>query len=86
MKEAEIKEIKALHKKYINAKRKYQSNLGILIEKLAEVTGKEINYNEFESDGLGICAGGGDTYMSMHDAIALIKEKGTINEDDFTYL
>lgn len=86
MKEIEIKEIRVIHKKYIAAKRKHQNFLSLLIEKIADVTGKEIQYNEFESDGLGVCAGSGDTYMSMNDAVALIKEKGTIDEDDFTYL
>lgn len=86
MKELEIKELTRLHKKYIAAKINHNTTLSALIGKLSEITGKEIQYNEFESDGLGVCAGYGNTYMNMNDAVALIREKGTIDENDFTYL
>lgn len=87
MKEKEIKELKSMYKKYIAYKSKQYKFLDSFIEKLSEVTGKEIVFNEFESDGLGVAVdNGNNTYMSIHDAFALIKENGTIEDDDFSYL
>lgn len=88
MKEKEIKQLKVLFEKYLTQKYKHESALGSVINKLQEVTGKEIQFNEFPGDGLGVVAGDSSvsTYMSFKDAVSLIKEKGTIDESDFTYL
>lgn len=88
MKENEIKALIKLHKKYSIAKQKHMKALDMLIDELKEVTGKDIQYNEFTGDGLGVVAGDCSvhTYMSFWDAIELIKKNGTIDEDDFTYL
>lgn len=88
MKEQEIKRLIKLHKDYIKSKSKHDTSLGILITNLAEVTGKEIQYNEFVDDGLGICVGGhnAESYMDFTSALTLICKKGTIDEDDFTFM
>jgi hypothetical protein len=82
------KKIIGLNNAYSKAYYNMQSKLDSLIKGLEEVTGKEIQYNHFPDDDLGVVAG--DTsrsnYMHITDAIEHIKNKGTIDEDDFTYL
>lgn len=80
--------IRKLNAAYNRAYNKMQSKLGDLIKGLEEVTGKEIQYNHFAGDGLGVVVGESyvNNYMGIEDAIGLIENKGTIDEDDFTYL
>lgn len=88
MKDKEIKQLESLYKKYSSQKQKTELALSSLMKRLEEVTGKEIQHTEFPGDGLGVVAGDSSihTYMSFFDALSIIREKGTIDYDEFTYL
>lgn len=88
MKEKEIKQLEILHKKYLSALSKHEIALGILMNKLQDVVGKEMQYSEFPGDGLGVVVGDSSihNYMSFWDAISIIRDKGTLNENEFTYM
>ena len=88
MKEKEIKQLERLYEKYADAISKHEIALGTLMNKLQEVVGKEMQHSEFPGDGLGVVVGDSSihNYMAFFDALSIIKEKGTLDENEFTYM
>jgi hypothetical protein len=79
------KKLKAINK----TRAAYETAIARLVIELQDMSGLELEYNDFADDGLGITVSGAThpTYMGIGDLLDVIEEKGTFNEEDiFTYL
>lgn len=74
--------LKRLNQKLDKARGKYDSALGALHAELEDLSGLELESNDFPGDGLGIGIRDCHTYMPFDDLLKVIEEKGTFSEDD----
>lgn len=75
-----------------NKRQAYHAAVANIVAEFEAITGEDFKYNDFPGDGLGIAldveldSRGVDTFISIDDAIELIRLNGTISETDITTL
>lgn len=74
--------LKKLNERLDKARMKYEAALGELLWELEQVSGIEVDYNDFPGDGLGIGVKGCKCYMPFDHLLLVIEEKGTFEATD----
>ena len=80
-----------LKAKWANKQIEWDTKIKTLVDELEQISGLELTVNDFAGDGIGIGLAENEsfcpTYMSLHELIAVVQEKGTFSESDiFTSL
>ena len=83
--------LRRLNKKIDKARGILDTKIKTLVDELEKISGLEFTVNDFAGDGIGIGLAENEsfcpTYMSLHELIAVVQEKGTFSESDiFTSL